>query len=91
MGDMDKSIKKILEIVTDTQEEVSDMRKQMATKEDLKGMATKDDVRGLRSQISENTRAIAEMAEQLRGVFGYAKEIDALMTRVREKHVGLAK
>ncbi|MDP3646193.1 MAG: hypothetical protein Q8R25_03835 [bacterium] len=78
---MDETTKKILEIVTDIQD-------RMATKVDLESVR-----KDLQAQISENTRAIAEMAEQLRGVFGYAKEIDALMTRMAavEKHVGIAK
>jgi len=78
---MDEAIKKILEIVTDIQDK-------MATKEDLES-ARKD----LQSQITANTKAIAEMAEQLRSVFGYAKEIYMLMTRMNavEKQLGIAK
>lgn len=67
---MDSTTKKILEIVTDIQEK-------MVTKEDLEGVR-----RDLQAQISQNTRAIADLADQLRGVLGYAKEIDALMARV---------
>lgn len=74
---MDETTKKILEIVTDMQE----------------NNATKDDIRNLQAQITENTKAIAQMAEDLRSVFGYAKEIDALMTRMTivEKQLGIAK
>jgi predicted nucleic acid-binding Zn-ribbon protein len=64
---MDEMMKKILEIVTGTQDEVSEMHKEMSD---------------VRRDINANTRAIADMAEQLRSVFGYAKEIDALMARV---------
>jgi hypothetical protein len=83
---MDDTTKKILEIVTEIQGDVSDIKKTMATKEDLEAVR-----RELQAQISENTKAIAKMAEELRNVFGYAKEIDALMTRMSavEKHVGI--
>ena len=75
---MDDSIKKILEIVTETQEGVVSLQK---------------DVSEMRKEIDANTKAIAQMAEELRSVFGYAKEIDALMTRMSavEKHVGISK
>ena len=76
---MDSTTKQILEIVTNIQE-------RMATKEDLEEVR-----RELQRQITENTQAIAELSEQIRNVFGYAKEIDMLMTRVSvlEKHAGL--
>lgn len=76
---MDDTTKHILEIVTDIQE-------QMTTKNDLEEVR-----RALQAQITENTEAIAELSEQIRNVFGYAKEIDMLMERVStlEKHAGL--
>jgi hypothetical protein len=78
---MDDTTKKILEIVSDIQD-------RMATKSDLEAVR-----KDLQAQITENTKAIAKMAEELRGVFGYAKEIDALTARMSavEKHVGIAK
>ena len=63
---MDDTTKKILEIVTDMQER----------------MVTKDDISNLQRQINANTAAIADLSEQLRSVFGYAKEIDMLISRV---------
>jgi len=79
---MDSATKKILEIVTDTQEQLAVVRS---------AMATKDDIRNLQEQITANTKAIAELSEQLRGVLGYAKEIDMLMARMTavEKHLGI--
>jgi uncharacterized coiled-coil DUF342 family protein len=76
---MDNDTKQIFKIVTDIQE-------QMATKDDLRQMSLE-----LHAQIAENTKAIAELAEQIRSVLGYAKEIDTLMLRVSaiEKHVGI--
>lgn len=76
---MDNTTKQILEIVTDIQE-------RMATKDELEEIR-----RDLRTQIVENTKAIAELSEQIRNVFGYAKEIDMIMARVSaiEKHVGI--
>ncbi len=69
---MDKGTKQILEIVTDMQENMPSMRGTMST------LATKEDLRQLRldlqSQITENTKAIAALTEQMRTVFGYAKE-----------------
>lgn len=92
---MDENTKHILEII-------EDIHDQMATKDDLKGLATKVDInvlrdemgdmrRDLQAQITENTKAIAELSEQIRNVLGYAKEIDMLMMRVSvlEKHAGL--
>ena len=92
---MDNTTKQILEIVTGIQE-------QMATKDDIKFMATKDDINSVKNeieemrmefqkQISENTKAIVELSEQIRNVLGYAKEIDMLMVRVSviEKHIGI--
>lgn len=92
---MDENTKHVLEII-------EDIHDQMATKDDLKGLATKVDInvlrdemgdmrRDLQAQITENTKAIAELSEQIRNVLGYAKEIDMLMMRVSvlEKHVGL--
>jgi Mg2+ and Co2+ transporter CorA len=75
---MDTTTKKILEIVTETQDAVSEIRKE-----------TPD----MRREIGANTRAIVELTEQLRGVMGYAKEIDHLMTRVAEleRRVGVSK
>lgn len=98
--DMDDNTKHILEIITDIQE-------QMVTKDDIKDirhdvkniyeqMVTKTDLeevrRELQTQIAENTRAIAELAEQIRNVLGYAKEINLLMERVSaiEKRIGIA-
>ena len=78
---MDDSTKKILEIVTDIQD-------RMVARDDLD--ATR---RELQAQITENTKAIAALTEQMRNVFGFAKEIDFLMTRISsiEKHVGISK
>jgi len=87
---MDDSTRKILEIVTDIQEQVTvgfaTVRREMATKEDLEAVR-----RDLQEQITANTKAIAELSEQLRGVFGYAKEIDSLLSRISviEKHLGI--
>jgi uncharacterized protein Yka (UPF0111/DUF47 family) len=64
---MDTTTKQILEIVLQTQENVSEIRKE---------------VLAMRREIDANTRAIAELVEQLRGVMGYAKEIDMLLSRV---------
>lgn len=91
---MEDSTKQILEIVTDIQERMA-VKDETAGKEDLKKLATKDDLervhRELQAQITENTKAIAELAEQIRSVLGYAKEIDMLAARVAaiEKHVGI--
>jgi len=78
---MDDSTKKILEIVTDIQDK-------MSTKVQLEDVRT-----DLQSQISANTKAIAELTEHMRNVFGYAKEIDSLMSRMSEveKRVGMTK
>lgn len=86
---MDKTTKKILEIVTETQEDVADIRKHMATKEDIRNL--QEQINNHTRQIEANTKAIADMAEQLRGVFGYAKEIDMLLSRmsVVEKRLGI--
>ena len=54
----------------------------------------------MQAQINENTRAIKEntdaietLSEDMRGVRGYAKEIDMLLARVNviEKHIGISK
>ena len=91
MARMDDSIRQILEIVTDIQERQGNMEKRMATK---------DDIQNLQAQINENTRAIKEntdaietLSEDMRGVRGYAKEIDMLLARVNviEKHIGISK
>ncbi len=83
---MDDTTKQILEIVTNIQE-------QMATKDDSKSVRVEmeETRRELQMQITENTQAIAELSEQIRNVFGYAKEIDLLMERVSvlEKHANL--
>ena len=77
---MENNIKQVLEIVSDVQEH-------MASKDDLAGLE-----RSLRSEISENTRAIAALSDGLRGQAGFAKEIDLLMSRLKvvEHHLGLA-
>ena len=95
---MDKNTKHILEIITDIQEQmvIKDDLRNMATKDDLRNLATKDDLeemkKELQAQITENTRAIAELSEQIRNVLGYAKEINLLMERVSviEKRLGIA-
>ena len=85
-GNMDNTTKQILEIVTNIQE-------QMSTKDDTRSIRIEMEEirRDLQKQIMANTEAIAELSEQIRNVFGYAKEIDMLMTRVStiEKHVGI--
>ena len=77
---MEESIRKILEIVTDLQEQMERMQKQMIT------LATKEDLEDVRkdhqAQIGENTRAIDDLTEQLRSVHGYAKEIDMLISQM---------
>lgn len=76
---MDETTKQILEIVTNIQDK-------MATRSDLE-----ETRRGLQMQITENTKAIAELSEQIRNVFGYSKEIDLLMERVSalERQAGI--
>ncbi len=76
---MDNTSKKILDIVTDIQE-------QMVTKNDLEKTRLE-----LQRQITKNTKAVADLSEQIRNILGYAKEIDALMNRISaiEKHLGL--
>lgn len=66
---MDTTTKQILEIVTDIQE-------QMATKGDTASIRSEMEEmrRGLQMQITENTKAISELSEQIRNMFGYAKE-----------------
>ena len=95
MERMDETTKKILEIVTDMQENNATKADIQAAKNDIKNLDEKLDSvrRDLQTQISENTKAISQMAEELRSVFGYAKEIDVLMTRMAavEKHVGIMK
>jgi hypothetical protein len=87
MNRMDEATKTILEILTGIQD-------RMATKDDVQRVETNLESvrRDLQAQIAENTKAIADLAEQLRGVLGYAKEIDLLMTRmsVVEKQLGIA-
>ena len=89
---MDEAMKKILEIVTETQEEVSELR-EVATDTQEKVTDLRKEIVAMRRDIDANTRAIADLADQLRGVLGYAKEIDALMARMNivEKHLGLTK
>ncbi|MBI4067869.1 hypothetical protein HY413_00485 [Candidatus Kaiserbacteria bacterium] len=71
---MDRTTKKILEVVTDIQDK-------MATKEDIQDI--QDQINNHTRQIEANTKAIAEMSQPLRSVFGYAKEIDLLMANVK--------
>lgn len=84
---MDETTKAILEIVTDIQD-------RMATKDALHAvhMDLQEQINNHSRQIEANTKAIAEMSEQLRSVFGYAKEIDMLMSRVRvvEEKLGIS-
>ena len=84
---MDDNTKHILEIITDIHE-------QMATKDDIKSIRNdmEEMRRDLQLQIAENTKAIAELSEQIRNVLGYAKEINLLMERVSviEKRIGIA-
>lgn len=53
---MDDTIKKILEIVTDIQEDVTDIRTRMATKDGLEAVRY-----DLQVQIIANTKAIAQL------------------------------
>jgi replicative DNA helicase len=74
---MDETTKTILEIVTDIQE-------RMATKDGLE-VVRQDlqvQINNHSRQIEANTKAIAELSEQIKNVLGFAKEIDVLMTRV---------
>ena len=88
---MDDTTKKILEIVTGIQDQLSDVQQRMATKDDIRNL--QEQINNHTRMIEANTKAIADMAEQLRSVFGYAKEIDLLMSRVSaiERHVGISK
>ncbi len=94
MTNMDESIKTILEIVTEIQEDVSGIRDRMATKEALQAvhLDLQAQINAHTRTIEANTKAIADLSEQLRSVLGYAKEIDLLMDRVSaiEKHIGIA-
>lgn len=76
---MNDDLKNILEIVSDIQEH-------MVAKEDLVELE-----RSLRSEISENTRAIARLSEGLKGQAGFAREIDLIMSRLKvvEHHLGI--
>ena len=76
---MENDIKQVLEIV-------SDVQTHMASKDDLVGLE-----RSLRSEIRDNTQAITELSEGLRGQAGFAKEIDLIMSRLKvvEHHLGL--
>ena len=76
---MENDIKQVLDFLSDVQEH-------MASKNDLAGIE-----RSLRSAISENTQAITELSEGLRGQAGFAREIDLLMSRLKvvEHHLGL--
>jgi chromosome segregation ATPase len=82
---MDNTTQKILEIVTEIQDGQTEMRKEMSE--------LRKDISDVRRELDTNTRAIAELADQPRSVFGYAKEIDLLMSRVAklEQHIGLGK
>ena len=87
---MDETTKKILEIVTDIQEN-------MPTKADIEvirgavhGVATQLD--SLETKVSVNTTTIENLNDSLDGIRGYAKEIDALASRVKviEKQLEIA-
>jgi chromosome segregation ATPase len=80
MNCMDETTKTILDIVTDIQEDVTDIRKRMATKDDIAHL--QEQINNHTRQIEANTKAVAELSEQIRNVLGFAKEIDVLITRV---------
>ena len=73
---MDEATKKILEIVTDTQERVARME---------------GDTQYIKKEVGDIRVRFDMLEEQVRGQRGYAKEIDALMARISavEKHVGI--
>lgn len=79
---MDKTIQKILEIVTETQEELHDFRTEV-----------KEDLRHIRKEVAEVRRDLEHLKERVAGMVGYSKEIDLLMVRVAkiEKHIGVSK
>ena len=81
---MDATIQKILEIVTDTQERVGQVEEHLRVV-DERLERIEEDVRDIRTRLEV-------LEEQVRGQSGYAKEIDALMTRIVavEKHVGIS-
>lgn len=73
---MDETTKKILEIVTDTQERV---------------VRVEGDTQFIKAEVKDIRNRLDAIEEQVRGQSGYAKEIDALMSRlsVVEKRVGI--
>lgn len=84
---MDATIQKILEIVTDTQERVE--RLELRANDGFRQIDERlgrleEDVRDIRMRLDA-------LEERVRGQSGYAKEIDAMMTRLAiiEKRVGI--
>src|SRR3989344_6491623 len=83
--DMDETMKKILEIVTETQEDVAEMRKEF--RGDISGLqqdvtTMKEDIAFIKVEVRDIRSRLDKLEEQVRGQSGYAKEIDLLMARV---------
>ncbi len=68
---MDKTLKKILEIVTDTQESVSVLERDMAE--------IKVEIVSVRTELRDIRSRLDALEERVRGQSGYAKEIDMLI------------
>lgn len=81
-GDMDETTQKILEIVTDIQEELHAFRAE-----------NNEEHRAMRSEVVDLRHDIEELQENIGNMSGYAKEIVSLMARMTavEKHVGISK
>ena len=79
---MDETTQKILEIVTDIQEELQAFRAE-----------NNEEHRAMRAEVADLRHDIEELQENIGNMSGYAKEIDSLMARMTavEKHVGIAK
>jgi hypothetical protein len=79
---MDETTKKILEIVTETQEHLLSFSGR-----------TEENFREVRSEISNVRHDLEDLQNRVGDMGGYAKEIDLLLSRVSavEKHVGISK
>ena len=84
---MDDTTKKILEIVTDIQTDVSGLRSEFTTFRS----ETEENFRSLRAEISDIHRDLENLQNRIGDISGYAKEIDLLLSRVSniEKLLGI--
>jgi hypothetical protein len=80
------------EDVADIRGEITDLRKTMATKDDVRAIV-REELAPIRSELKSIRRDLDDLREKVENVIGFQKEIDHALERIAaiEKHLGINK